>query len=50
MEKDLEFPCEIASLLDVYDPYHVNGSLSPPPARGETLRERTVDARRFSKR
>ncbi|KAI8423349.1 hypothetical protein MSG28_014359 [Choristoneura fumiferana] len=29
VEKDLEFPCEISTLLDTYNPYNVNKSLSP---------------------
>ncbi|CAG4945254.1 unnamed protein product [Parnassius apollo] len=34
VERDLEFPCERTTLYDVYNPFHVNKSLTPPPMKG----------------
>ncbi|XP_012547044.2 uncharacterized protein LOC101739289 isoform X1 [Bombyx mori] len=34
VEKELEFPCEKETLYDTFNPFHVDKSLSPPPAQG----------------
>ncbi|CAH2059735.1 unnamed protein product, partial [Iphiclides podalirius] len=34
VERENEFPCERTTLYDVYNPFHVNKSLSPPVMKG----------------
>ncbi|XP_063389539.1 uncharacterized protein LOC134675251 [Cydia fagiglandana] len=43
VEKELEFPCETSTLLEVYNPYNVSKSSSPLPTKG-TVDEYAVGA------